>query len=148
MNLNSITSLSSEPTTTSGKNVLAADVDVKGTIRFENELIFDGKLEGEIISEGGNLTVGKNATITGEIKTKSVVVHGNINGNITVAERCELKASSQLSGDLTAQRIIIEEGAMFVGKSEVTPNRQTKPQIPANPDNPRKIPQLPARPTP
>lgn len=112
-----------ETSTSASKNILASDVDVKGTIRFESELIFDGKLEGEIVSEAGLLTLGKNANVHGEVKTKAVVVHGTVTGNITVMERAELKASSQLTGDLAAQRIIIEEGATFIGRSEVTPNR-------------------------
>ena len=124
MNLNTLTSgLSSDTPATSSKNVLANDVDVKGTIKFENELIFDGKIEGEIISDAGALTLGKNADVNGEVRTKSVVVHGTVTGNITVSERCELKASSQLTGDLKAMRMIIEEGATFIGKSEVTPNK-------------------------
>jgi cytoskeletal protein CcmA (bactofilin family) len=57
------------------------------------------------------------------VNTKSVTVHGTVNGNITVTERCELKASSQLTGDLRATRIVIEEGATFIGKSEVTPGK-------------------------
>ncbi|MGH8048116.1 MAG: bactofilin family protein, partial [Chthoniobacterales bacterium] len=101
------------------KNVLANDVDIKGTIKFENELIFDGKIEGEILSEG-MLVIGKNAEVRGEVKTKSVTVHGTVFGNITVTEKAELKSSSQLTGDLKATRIIIEEGATFIGKSEVT----------------------------
>ena len=117
MNLNNLTSFAAEPS--SAKNILANDVEISGTLKFDNELIFDGKLDGEIISEG-ILTLGKNAQIKGEIKTKAVTVHGTVNGNITVSERCELKASSQLTGDLKAVRIIIEEGATFIGKSEVT----------------------------
>jgi len=120
MNLNNLTSFAAEPSST--KNVLANDVDIHGTLKFENELIFDGKLDGEIISEGV-LTLGKNAQVKGEVKTKAVTVHGTVNGNITVTERCELKASSQLNGDLKAMRIIIEEGATFIGKSEVTPSK-------------------------
>ncbi|HEY5792697.1 MAG TPA: polymer-forming cytoskeletal protein, partial [Chthoniobacterales bacterium] len=92
-------------------------------LKFENELIFDGKIEGEIVSEGA-LTLGKNARVQGEVRTKTVTVHGTVTGNITVTEKCELKASSQLTGDLRATRIIIEEGATFVGKSEVTPSKQ------------------------
>ncbi len=87
-------------------------------------MIIDGKIEGEIISDG-NLTVGENADIRGEIKTKSVTVLGKIHGNITVAERCELKARAQLVGDLKAARVIIEEGATFVGKSEVSSGGKT-----------------------
>lgn len=106
----------------SSKNVLANDVEIQGTIKFESELIFDGKIDGEIHSEGA-LVIGKNAEVRGEVKTKSVTVHGTVLGNITVTERAELKSSSQLTGDLTAARIVIEEGATFIGKSEVTPNR-------------------------
>ncbi len=105
-----------------GKNVLSADVEIKGSIKFTNELIIDGKVEGEITS-AGVLTVGENAEIRGEIKTKSVTVFGKVHGNITVDERCELKARAVLQGDLKAARLVIEEGATFVGKSEVTPNK-------------------------
>jgi cytoskeletal protein CcmA (bactofilin family) len=104
------------------KNTLAADVEIKGSIKFTNELIIDGKVEGEIVS-AGVLTVGENAEIRGEIKTKSVTVLGKVHGNITVDERCELKARAVLMGDLKAARLVIEEGATFVGKSEVTPNK-------------------------
>src|SRR6266705_4447318 len=106
--------------TSSGKNLLSADVEIKGSIKFQNELIIDGKVEGEITS-AGILTVGENAEIRGEIKTKSVTVLGKVHGNITVEERCELKGRAVLQGDLKAARLVIEEGATFVGKSEVTP---------------------------
>ncbi len=124
MNLNKMTSGLVPESTAGGssKNVLANDVEIQGTIKFESELIFDGKIDGEIHSEG-SLVIGKNAEVRGEVKTKSVTVHGTVLGNITVTERAELKASSQLTGDLTASRIVIEEGATFIGKSEVTPNR-------------------------
>jgi cytoskeletal protein CcmA (bactofilin family) len=104
------------------KNILSSDVEIKGSLKFQNELIIDGKIEGEIIS-AGILTVGENAEVRGEIKTKSVTVLGKVHGNITVDERCELKTRAQLIGDLKAARLTIEEGATFVGKSEVTPNK-------------------------
>ena len=108
MNLNNITSLVSEPSTS--KNILTSDVELTGTLKFDSEMIFDGKLDGEIISEGV-LTLGKNAVIKGEVRTKSVTIHGTVNGNVTVQERCELKSNAELLGDLKAMRIIIEEGA-------------------------------------
>ena len=108
--------------TTNTKNILSADVEIKGSIKFQNELTVDGKVEGEINSTGV-LTVGENSEIKGEIKTKSVTVLGKVHGNITVEERCELKSHAVLYGDLKATRLVIEEGATFVGKSEVTPNK-------------------------
>ena len=102
-----------------GKDVLSSDVEIKGSIKFQKELLIDGKVEGEIHSDGA-LTIGENADIRGEIKTKSITVYGKVQGNITVGERCELKSRCTLQGDLKAARLVIEEGATFIGKSEVT----------------------------
>jgi len=122
--------------TASPKNTLANDVEIKGSIKFQQDLSVDGKVEGEISSPNGMLVVGQNAEVRGEIKTKSVTVYGRVHGNITVDERCELKANAQLHGDLKSARLVIEEGATFVGKSEVTPNKvtQMKPEILRQPD--------------
>jgi cytoskeletal protein CcmA (bactofilin family) len=103
----------------SGKDILSSDVEIKGSIKFQKELLIDGRVEGEIHSEGV-LTIGENADIRGEIKTKSITVFGKVQGNITVTERCELKSKCTLQGDLKAARLVIEEGATFIGKSEVT----------------------------
>jgi len=112
------------------KNHLSSDVEIKGSIKFQNELTIDGKVEGEITSPGV-LVIGENSEVKGEIRTKSVTVHGKVQGNITVEERCELKGHAQLIGDLKAARLVIEEGATFVGKSEVSPNRASlKPEAP------------------
>jgi len=127
------------PTTT--KNTLANDVEIKGSLKFQQDLSIDGKVEGEISSPNGVLVVGQNAELRGEVKTKSVTVYGRVHGNITVDERCELKANAQLHGDLKAARLVIEEGATFVGKSEVTPNKvtQMKPEIMRQPDQQQKV---------
>ncbi|MBV9875706.1 MAG: polymer-forming cytoskeletal protein [Verrucomicrobia bacterium] len=105
------------------KNYLANDIEIKGSIKFNNELGFDGIIEGAIVSDDGILTVGKSASVKGEVRAKSVLVMGRVIGNITVQERCELRSNSQLIGDLRAARLILEEGATFVGQSVVSPNR-------------------------
>ncbi len=103
---------------TSSKNVLANDVEIKGSIKFSHDLIIDGKIEGEVSSDG-SLTVGENALIKGEIKTRAVTLFGKVEGNITVQERCELKSNAVLVGDVAAGTLSIEEGATFLGRSQV-----------------------------
>jgi len=100
------------------RNVLSSDVEIKGTVKFSNDLVVDGKIEGEIISQG-NLTVGENARIKAEIKTGTVVVYGKVHGNLTATDRIELKASAEVIGDLKTKTLSIEAGAIFVGKSTV-----------------------------
>lgn len=135
-----ITQPKSVMTDTSNKNLLSNDVEIKGSIKFVNEFTFDGKLEGEISSTDGVLTVGENGDVRGEVKAKSVIVSGKVHGNITVQERCELRSRSQLIGDLKATRLIIEEGATFVGKSEVTPNKTILKDLGSHPkEEPHKV---------
>lgn len=100
------------------RNVLSADVEIKGTVKFTNDLVVDGKIEGQINSDG-SLTVGENARLKAEIKTATVVVYGKVHGNITATDRVELKASSEVVGDIKAKTLAIEAGAIFVGKSTV-----------------------------
>ncbi len=100
------------------KNILSNDVEITGTLKFSNDLIIDGKIDGEVSSDG-DLTIGENASIKGDIITRSVTVFGKVNGNITVAERCELKQNAELIGDIEAGKLAIEEGATFMGSSAV-----------------------------
>src|SRR5437867_13223552 len=116
-----------------GKDILSSDVEIKGSIKFQKELLIDGKVEGEINSDGV-LTIWEHADSRGEIKTKSITVFGKVQGNITVAERCELKAKCTLQGDLKAARLIIEEGATFIGKSEVTSGTGAAKAVPSRPE--------------
>jgi len=105
------------------RNVLSSDVEIKGIVKFQHDLIVDGKIEGEIHSTG-NLTVGENARLKAEIKTGTVVVYGKVHGNLTASDRVELKASAEVIGDIKAKFLTIEAGAIFVGKSTVgTPSQ-------------------------
>jgi cytoskeletal protein CcmA (bactofilin family) len=107
-------------TTPNPTNSLSSDVEITGTIKFRTDLFIDGNVEGEILSPG-HLTLGENAHVHGEIKTKSIIIQGSAQANVTVEDRCELKTGSTLTGDLKSARLIIEDGATFVGRSEVTP---------------------------
>jgi cytoskeletal protein CcmA (bactofilin family) len=104
------------------KNVLNADVEIKGSLKLSGELSLDGKVEGEIQSEGV-LHVGETAVINGNVTAQSVVVRGKIHGNVTAKEKIELKAKAELFGDLRASKLSVEEGVTFVGKTEVNPNK-------------------------
>ncbi len=112
-------SYASAPSQMSSKNILASDVKIKGSLTFNDELILDGSIEGEVVSDGGHLTIGENASIKGEVRTRGVVVYGKVDGNLTVTERCELKADAEIVGDIKAGTLSIEEGAAFMGQSAV-----------------------------
>ena len=104
------------------KNVLASDVEIKGNLKFSGELTFDGKLDGEVHTDGV-LNLGDSAVINGNVTAQSVVVRGKMNGNINAKEKIEIKAKTELFGDIRASKLVIEEGVTYVGKTEVNPNK-------------------------
>lgn len=106
------------PTMANATNVLASGIDINGSIRFSNDMIIDGKIEGEIISEKGRVTIGENALIKGDVTAGEVKVFGKVEGKIT-SERCELKANSRLIGDIKTKSILMEDGASHSGRSEI-----------------------------
>ena len=115
---------------TGNKNVLTSDVEINGTLKFSGELTFEGKLEGEISSDGA-LQLGDSAVINGNINATSVVLRGKINGNVTAKEKIEIKAKTELFGDIKSAKLVVEEGVTFVGKTEVNPNKAAPSPVPA-----------------
>jgi len=114
------------------KNVLTADVEIKGNLKFSGELTFEGKLDGEIQTDG-TLNLGDTAVINGNINAQSVVVRGKVNGNINAKEKIDVKTKAELFGDIRASKLVIEEGVTFVGKTEVNPNKVSPTAAPARP---------------
>ncbi|HTL18353.1 MAG TPA: polymer-forming cytoskeletal protein [Patescibacteria group bacterium] len=135
----------STPPNPNSKNVLNSDVEIKGMLKFSGELTFDGKVDGDINSEG-TLNLGDNAVIKGTIDVGSVVVRGKITGNVIAKDKIELKAKTELFGDVRAAKLVIEEGVTFVGKTEVNPNKVSPTAPPARggeapkPAMPAKVP--------
>ena len=125
------------------KNVLSAEVEIKGNLKFSGELTFDGKLDGEIQTEGV-LTLGDSAVINGNINAQSVIVRGKVNGNINAREKVEIKTKAELFGDIRAAKLVIEEGVTYVGKTEVNPNKVSPTATPRVPDLP-KLPESPGK---
>jgi cytoskeletal protein CcmA (bactofilin family) len=134
----------SMPTNNNSKNVLNSDVELKGVLKFSGELIFDGKIEGDITSDG-TLSLGDNAVVKGNIDVGSVEVRGKINGNIAAKEKIDIKAKTELFGDIRSPKLAVEEGVTFVGKIEVNPNKVAPTPPPRPTDGPKEKEPAPAK---
>jgi cytoskeletal protein CcmA (bactofilin family) len=98
--------------------LLSRGVSIKGTVKFHNELLIDGEVEGEIQSTG-TLSIGEHAQIRGAIRARSVKVKGSVEGDISATERCELQAGCTLRGDIESPRLVVDENATFLGSAKV-----------------------------
>ncbi len=102
----------------SSTNVLANGIEIKGSIKFTNDMVIDGKVEGEITSENGRITIGENADVKGDVKAGEVKLFGKVTGTIT-SGRCELKTNSKLDGDIKTKMLSMEEGAVLSGRTDI-----------------------------
>lgn len=108
-----------KPYTTLGK-----DTEFEGTLKFKEGLRIEGKFNGDISSEG-HLIVGETGEVTAEIEVGSIVVEGKINGNIMASELVDLRSTAELRGDITASKLKIDEGVVFIGRSDVQPGNKS-----------------------
>jgi len=99
-------------------SILSSGVKVEGRIYSDGNLRLDGSLNGEIVVNG-NLTIGESAEIIGEIKAQNVTLSGKVEGTLLAHEKVILEPGAFLKGELTAKVLVIEEGALFDGKSQM-----------------------------
>ncbi len=111
------TSRTGQAAATRNTTILTADCEFKGAMAFSGELQLHGRLDGTIESEGGTLTIGEEAMIKGEIKVNDVLIYGKVQGNIYATGRVELRGKAEVYGDLHCNRLAMDDGVVFVGKS-------------------------------
>jgi cytoskeletal protein CcmA (bactofilin family) len=109
--------------------VITSQAEFKGALAFSGELRLDGRLEGTIEAEDGQLTIGEEAVVKAEISVKDVIIFGKVQGDITAQGRIEIKGKAQVYGDLHANRIMVEDGSIFVGNSKTLSGNDPKPEF-------------------
>ncbi len=108
---------------------------IKGEISGSESLFIDGKVEGTINLPGNRVTVGRNGQVAANITSREIVVLGKVRGNITATDRVDIRSEGALTGDVTAARISIEDGAFFKGGIDIR-KAETKPGTPGAPAAP------------
>ena len=92
---------------------------IKGEVSGSESLYIDGKVEGSINLSGNRVTVGRNGQVAANISAREIVVLGKVRGNVNASDRVDIRSEGSLTGDVTAQRISIEDGAFFKGGIDI-----------------------------
>jgi len=98
---------------------IGKSVVIKGEVSGSEDLYVDGSVEGKIELRDHSLTVGPNGNIKADVTAKAVVIQGKLDGTVNASERVELRKAAVVNGDVTTQRIAIEEGAFLKGKVDI-----------------------------
>ena len=98
--------------------VIGSKTTVKGEISGDEDVLVEGTVEGQI-RINKDLRVGPGGTVKATIDAQSVVVSGEVIGDCHAANRVEIQASGRLTGNIRAPRVVIAEGAVFKGNSDM-----------------------------
>jgi len=113
--------------------IIGVDASLEGRLNVEHSMRVDGRIKGELVS-GETVTIGPGGQVEGDITARDIIVGGAVTGKLNASGKVGLESKSVLSGDLKASRLVIQEGAVFNGTSDMG-KVQRKPVVPT----PRKI---------
>jgi cytoskeletal protein CcmA (bactofilin family) len=97
---------------------LGKDTRFEGKLRFQGTMRIDGHFKGEASAQG-NLIVGEDALIEGDLKVSYASISGEVHGNIIADQRVDLRAPSKVFGNIQSPAVVMEEGVIFEGTTKM-----------------------------
>ncbi len=98
---------------------IGKSVVIKGELTGSEDLTIEGHVEGKIELRQNVLTIGPNGRIKAQVFAKSVIILGEVTGNVTASEKVDLRDNGSVDGDIAAPRVAIAEGAHFRGSIDM-----------------------------
>lgn len=101
--------------------VLGAGTAVRGQVAAREDLWIDGQLEGEVQAPAHQVVIGPSGRVRGELRALSVVVEGELLGDLRAEQQAVVRASGRMQGDIRAPRVVLEEGCRYSGRIDMNP---------------------------
>ena len=98
---------------------IGKSVVIKGELSGSEDLTIEGQVEGKIELRQNVLTIGPNGKIKAQVFAKSVIVLGEVVGNVTASEKVDIRDNGSVDGDIISPRVAIAEGAHFRGSVDM-----------------------------
>jgi cytoskeletal protein CcmA (bactofilin family) len=103
------------------ETIIGEGTEIKGTIESSGVVRVDGYLEGTV-NHSGDLIVGPKGRVIANIKSKGLAMSGEVRGDIQVEGKLELLPGARLHGDVRCGHLVVHEGALFHGRSNMAPD--------------------------
>ena len=98
---------------------IGKSVVIKGELNGSEDLTIEGHVEGTIQLKEHVLTIGPNGRIKAQVFAKSVIVLGEVTGNVTASDKVDIRDNGSVDGDIVSPRVAIAEGAHFRGSVDM-----------------------------
>ena len=100
-------------------NIIGKDTVIEGTLRSSGNVHISGTVNGNVEVEGRTVVM-PDGRVEGEIRSTTAEIGGHIQGQVAVSERLVLKATAVVEGDIRTGKLVIEDGATFTGRCDMS----------------------------
>ena len=122
-----------------GKTALiGSGIHINGDISGSENLVIEGKVEGKIDLGGNQVHIGESGHVAADILAKNVKVDGTLQGDVEGRERVVISKSGRVRGNITAPRVMLEDGAIFKGSIDINPGESAVAELPLKSKTPAR----------
>ena len=105
--------------------------EIEGKYTFTGTVMVNGKFQGEV-QTSDTLIIGEKGVVNANVRAGTLIVSGELVGNVVAGDRVELKGGARVFGDLEAPIVVVEEGVLFEGHCRMTSVKAAAPAKPAD----------------
>jgi len=111
----------------SERATIGRSITIRGDVGGDEDLLIQGQVDGSVNLELHSVTVGSEGRVKANIAGRVVIVEGQVEGDLNAKEQIILRSSAHVAGDITAPRVVLEDGASFQGLVDMgAPAEQAK----------------------
>lgn len=95
--------------------IIGPSLVIRGEVTSDEPVTIHGRVKGHIVMRNATLTLSEVGRVDGTIRGTRVVVGGTMNGPVQATEHVELRRTAKVDGSLSADQVVIADGALFHG---------------------------------
>ena len=99
---------------------IGRSITIRGDVTGDEDLYIQGRIEGTVDLKQHNVTVGPEGRVKANIKARMVTIEGEVDGDVRGQEQVALRSASKVNGDIVAPRVVLEDGATFLGSIDMS----------------------------
>jgi cytoskeletal protein CcmA (bactofilin family) len=105
--------------------MIGPSIKIKGNLSGNEDLVIQGRIDGEVLLKRNQVTVGPNGKVKANIHGKSICVEGEVRGDLVGSEEVIIRASGKVQGNIVSPRVTLDNGSKFKGSIDMEPNQDT-----------------------
>jgi cytoskeletal protein CcmA (bactofilin family) len=111
------------------KSVIGKNIKFRGELIGTEDLHIEGRVEGTVLMEGQNLSIGKEGEINANVHAQTIIINGKLTGDVLADDIIEIRSSAIVKGNLIAPRIQLDDGGKFRGSMDMIDTDQEKKDL-------------------